>query len=57
MFEDIDTGRVIAWDEEGEEECYPVFINEAAYLESNIAFCKTRRRVLTLPPLDGDGTE
>jgi succinylglutamate desuccinylase len=33
---------------EGESTVYPVFINEAAYYEKNIAFCLTQKHQITI---------
>lgn len=52
VFQDIDTGESIPW--EGPE-CFPVFVNEAAYLPSFVAFHQTRRCELVVPELSCDG--
>ncbi|OLQ02037.1 N-acyl-aromatic-L-amino acid amidohydrolase (carboxylate-forming) [Symbiodinium microadriaticum] len=52
VFQDIDTGASIAW--EGPE-CFPVFVNEAAYLPSFVAFHQTQRCELVVPELPCDG--
>lgn len=53
VFQDLESGEMILWDE---PECYPCFINEAAYLSSGIAFQKTMRCQLTIPELRSDGS-
>jgi len=53
IFQDLDTKEMIRFDE---PECYPVFINEAAYLSSGIAFQKTLRFELKIPRLEEDGS-
>lgn len=53
VFQDVDKGDTIHWDE---PECYPMFINEAAYVSSGIAFQKTMRCELKIPELKADGS-
>ncbi|CAE7675172.1 Aspa [Symbiodinium sp. CCMP2456] len=52
VFQDIDTGASISW--EGPE-CFPVFVNEAAYLPSFVAFHQTKRCEVVVPELSCDG--
>merc|ERR1712196_113658 len=53
IFEDMDSGELTLW--EGPD-CWPIFINEAAYLENNLAFCMTQKHEIRIPQLKLDGS-
>lgn len=48
-FVSLETGGAIAYG--GAESCYPVFVNEGAYLENGTAFYACTRHAISLPPL------